>query len=560
MVSITIRKYDPKQPRDPGGEGGGQWVGVGVGTSAADRLRDAYRSKSALFHVDGIRDEGGVISPGDYANVIAYQTHTTSLGSSMRRGILTERERQIRGTLDQIVQRSESRRDIRVTRGVANPHVTFGSAWNDDGDNTGLTWRDEAFVPGTVHINIAEQIAKDRAKSSGTDEVLMHVLVPKGTKAAKLNTDEYYYHGEILINRGSTFRIIKDHGKPTSGPRVLDVEVIPERVVRQQMQNWIAQANAPAIPDVDVKFPEWPKVPIMAEAKSARDADASDEKELQPNDWNERFVDRGAPVAILRPVDPGGRSQSDDPELRHRVLRALGVFDERRFDPKQPRDPGGEGGGQWVKGGGAAGAVKKVIKAASSIADVERELQEDREVAITPDVIDTLMVSVAKKDAFNLAHLDVEGKENENLFTHHVREIPRSEMPQLPSTVETIKPFGDKLAKMGVAAKIVQMDPRQLKMTQNQLDSKKVGKLYGYMKEGGWQEGGVLIASSDGAVLDGHHRWAGASAVAASGQLVPPPPPHPIKVTVLQVDLPIDDLLKVANESSGPRKGLGEEN
>lgn len=248
----------------------------------------------------------------------------------------------------------------------------------------------------------------------------------------------------------------------------------------------------------------------------------------------------------------------DELEMRDRILRALGVFEERKFDIHEPREPHS---GKWTSGGGgAAGAIKAVAAAGGDLGKVESDLKANKTVTVAPGHLDHLMGNLAGKDATNLAHLDVSGKGNENLFTHHVRDIPRHEMPQLPSTVETIKPFGDKLARMGVKARVIKMDPRSLKMTQSQLDSKKVGKLYGYMKSGGWQEGGVLIASSDGAVLDGHHRWAGASAVAATGQLVPPPPPHPMQVTVLQVDMPIDELLKVANESSGPRKGLGEEN
>jgi hypothetical protein len=48
------------------------------------------------------------------------------------------------------------------------------------------------------------------------------------------------------------------------------------------------------------------------------------------------------------------RARGDD-----RVLLALGVV-ERKFNPLQPRDPGGEGGGQWVKS--PAGAAKAVGK------------------------------------------------------------------------------------------------------------------------------------------------------------------------------------------------------
>jgi hypothetical protein len=556
-VIVDTRKFNEKQARNPLT---GEWVSVGGMPHLADsrkRLQDAYRARSALLQVGDIRDKGGVISPGDYANVIAFQQHTVSLGSAMRRiGGLSQRDREIRGTLDTIVRRSEVKKDIHVIRGVADPRVTFGSAWDDDDDNTGLVWRDEAFVPATIHINVAEQIASDRAGQTGGRQALMHILVPKGNKAANLNTGEYYHHGEVLINRGSTFRIIKDHGKPKSGPRILDVEVIPENVVRQQMQDWLLVANSPEIPDINMKFPEWPKVPIMAEAKSKRSVDAGidGERELQPDEWDERFVDRGEPVAVLRP--PGERTHRDDLELRHRILRALGVLDERNWKD-QPRDPGGEDGGQWTEGG-ASGAVSAGASAAAkmvqALSKIEDDLEHDRDTEVTPDMLPSLMSSLRGKDASNLAHLNVTGKGNKNLFTEHIREIPRDQMPQLPTNLTDLQLFADRLGAMGVTAEVVQMDPRDLVMTQNQLDSKKVAKLYGFMSDGGWQEGGVILASREGAVVDGHHRWAAASAVAASGAR------PDFKITVLKIDMPIDDLLKFANTMSGPRVGLGTEN
>lgn len=259
------------------------------------------------------------------------------------------------------------------------------------------------------------------------------------------------------------------------------------------------------------------------------------------------------------------RSDDEDLNLRHRVLVALGAVDKeaRKFNVQEPRIPGGKGGGRWTKGGGAGGALKDALDGGNGGGDVASTLDtllSGKNASVDPKNLDKLMEELKGRDATNLAHLDVKGKGNENLFTHHVRDIPRSQMPQLPSTVDGVKPFMELLAKKGVKARIVQKDPRDLVMTQSELDSKKVGKMVGFMKAGGWQEGGVLLASTDGSILDGHHRWAGAAAVSASGTLVPPPPPHPIKVTVLEIDLPIDPLLDIAQTVSGARVGLGTEN
>lgn len=80
----------------------------------------------------------------------------------------------------------------------------------------------------------------------------------------------------------------------------------------------------------------------------------------------------------LDPPDPDGEDVDD-------VQLVLGAIDEtlnevgaershnggeaRKFDPSQPRDPGGEDGGQWVSspGGAAAGALKDALKLAGKI-------------------------------------------------------------------------------------------------------------------------------------------------------------------------------------------------
>lgn len=56
-----------------------------------------------------------------------------------------------------------------------------------------------------------------------------------------------------------------------------------------------------------------------------------------------------------------------------------------------------------------------------------------------------------------------------------------------------------------------------------------------------------MFVARDGAVLDGHHRWAAAAAVAVAG---------PMDVTVLRVDTDIDTLLDIAHTVSAPRKGM----
>lgn len=120
-------------------------------------------------------------------------------------------------------------KDLVVYRTVR--HDAFGLT-NDQyfragsGDMTGLTWRDKGFV----------STGTGSEWQTGTTQIAMRILVPKGTKALSYSRGR---HGldidEVLIDRGRTFRVVKDHGfrrtdykgdpDPYSG-RDLDVEIV----------------------------------------------------------------------------------------------------------------------------------------------------------------------------------------------------------------------------------------------------------------------------------------------------------------------------------------------
>jgi HK97 family phage prohead protease len=62
--------------------------------------------------------------------------------------------------------------------------------------------------------------------------------------------------------------------------------------------------------------------------------------------------------------------------LPYWLIRTLPAEEVRRYNTGQPRDPGGEGGGQWVSaGGGAAGGLKDTLKLAGKI-----QLQPDEKL------------------------------------------------------------------------------------------------------------------------------------------------------------------------------------
>jgi hypothetical protein len=181
-----------------------------------------------------------------------------------------------------------------------------------------------------------------------------------------------------------------------------------------------------------------------------------------------------------------------------------------------------------------------------SIGPVEAMILNGTHATIDPGHLDALLRDLPNHASGNLEHLQVTGKGNEGIFREHLREITRKKMPQLPESVDAI----DKLQKAlgDVKTEIIEVDPRELHLTQNELDSVKVGKLYGYIKDGGWDPSSLMYASRENAIVDGHHRFAGACGANATGSNV--------KVKVLKIDMPIDELLKVVDSVSGKKVGM----
>jgi len=86
----------------------------------------------------------------------------------------------------------------------------FGSVAH--GDMTGTTWRDHAFVSTSV-----------APRSVGGGLAQMKILVPAGTSAFSA---KYLDPDEIVLDRGLTFRIVRDYGGQSGEIRHLDVEVV----------------------------------------------------------------------------------------------------------------------------------------------------------------------------------------------------------------------------------------------------------------------------------------------------------------------------------------------
>jgi hypothetical protein len=243
------------------------------------------------------------------------------------------------------------------------------------------------------------------------------------------------------------------------------------------------------------------------------------------------------------------------------------------------------GEGKPGKDGGGGTTVKKpgvkaiprggdIVKRASELAERKRvvgqylkDLSHDngkdengddkpkgRKFTAKPEYMPELMRQLDGGHPTNLAHMQIEG--HKNLFQHSLRDIPRDQMPALPDNIAELMPFIQELGRRGVKVELVDIDPKDIQATQTQLSAPKVAKLARLMKNG-WKEGGAILLSRENALGDGHHRWAGA-AMASMLHEQGVPGYKPMRPKALKVDLPIDDLLAIMNEFSGPRKGLDE--
>jgi hypothetical protein len=117
--------------------------------------------------------------------------------------------------------------------------------------------------------------------------------------------------------------------------------------------------------------------------------------------------------------------------------------------------------------------------------------------------------------------------------------MPRDKMPQIPK--ENLGDFQAALAGRGTTFKPDRADPAQLKATQSELDGRNSGRMMRSMRNGQMDlEADPIWVSSDGHILDGHHRWAAAAAISADS--------GGITIPIIKVDMPMSELLPFAQQ------------
>jgi hypothetical protein len=119
--------------------------------------------------------------------------------------------------------------DIQVWRGMYRSRSLFGDRL--DNDMTGVSWDDHGFGSTTSKESVANDFAPRGAHlSPDRDSVKMTVVVPRGTGVLQTSTHTEGSsfngpQGELTLQRGMTWRVVKDNGYDADGVRQLDVEV-----------------------------------------------------------------------------------------------------------------------------------------------------------------------------------------------------------------------------------------------------------------------------------------------------------------------------------------------
>lgn len=274
-------------------------------------------------------------------------------------------------------------------------------------------------------------------------------------------------------------------------------------------------------------------------------------------------------------------TQSARIQIATAMLKARAVikgdYDGHPFRGNQYSDASGAGTG------GASGTIERVLAAPRSakamlvdrpkgirVKDIRKaiklmqegkvvELDDETKVATLLDELHDLAQEAkeaGKEFKINLCNVSVSGTNlfcGSSLADADGNPLPRSVMPQLSGKVRegsTAAENQDKdgeadagpaflkfLAKNGVKTKETSVAASSLKASQAELVGPKVAAI---MAKGNYTKG-VIYVSKDGYVIDGHHRWAAAVGADSRDGL------GDLKIDIVQIDMPISEVLQVAN-------------
>lgn len=183
-------------------------------------------------------------------------------------------------------------------------------------------------------------------------------------------------------------------------------------------------------------------------------------------------------------------------------------------------------GGSTSGHGGMKSAARAII----------RSTQGGRTITVTPQGMRKVLDQIAgdKSVMLDLGKVHVKGT---HLFARSAGKIDRKQMPQIPD--EHRDGFVKHLRDSGIEVSDHHVDPKSLKPTQANFAGPKVGAILRTIRKTGWP-GNPILVTSDGFILDGHHRWA-ASAMHAFEQAG-------VRTPVTRIDAPISKVLAIGLE------------
>ena len=188
------------------------------------------------------------------------------------------------------------------------------------------------------------------------------------------------------------------------------------------------------------------------------------------------------------------------------------------------------------------------------------ELDSEPKVGTLLDrIVDMVKEAEAKgeeKPKFNLCRVSVP---HTNIFCADTKGIPRARMPQFAAKptegtpadkfpknakgeVNIGQAFCEDLQSKGYKVTNKNIPSEELKASQMELDGAKVAGMYKAIREGKMQGAPPIYTTSDGYVLDGHHRWA---AQTAYDRLIGK---ESTDINVIEVDVPIIRAIGLGNK------------
>lgn len=125
--------------------------------------------------------------------------------------------------IDDVMKKSRLQSPIVSYRGFGSPEKVFAGVYNGGAtDLTGMEFTDYGFQSTSTSVKKAEDFA-GVGYGDPNQHIVLKIFTPKGYGAIKVSGPEY--ENEILLDRSTRYRIVRDNGI-VGGARRLDVEVI----------------------------------------------------------------------------------------------------------------------------------------------------------------------------------------------------------------------------------------------------------------------------------------------------------------------------------------------